>query len=109
VPALAPIFLFVQILGVVAHVRLGLGRWPTPMIDNYQTPLFHLQAIVTFATALYAIMAAPAVFVGVFYPRKARVSRRVHFTQFAVHVTGWLLIWGFWKWDPQRFVTWFMD
>lgn len=40
VPCGTSLALFFGILSIAAHIRLGLGHWPTPMIVNHQTEFY---------------------------------------------------------------------
>jgi len=37
-----PLLLLLGLLTLALHVRLGLGRWPVPVIENYQTASYLL-------------------------------------------------------------------
>lgn len=96
-------------VSLAAHVRLGLGHWPVPMVENYATPAFKVHFIalqVFFGLALYSF--AP-VWMLLLCARRFRVSFRFHALQSAVYAGGWLTILLICWIDPWRFMEWLAD
>jgi hypothetical protein len=96
-------------LTLAAHVRVGLGHWPTPMLENYQTAAYnrHTQAFIWLA--LVTVYAAVPLWLvslcfGVF-----RISLKTHLIQTGIYAVGWALIVLYSFIDPGRFIEWFLD
>ena len=94
---------------MAVHVRIGLGHWPVPVLENYLTSasILHMLVInMTFAFSVYC--AGPlwviCLLVPVFRPSSASIHQ-----QLAVTAIGWLLIVGFLTLDPTPFSAWLLD
>lgn len=91
------------------HVRLGLGHWPAPMMEDYATPAFkvHFLALqISFGLALYSFAPVWMLFL---CARRFRVSVRFHALQSAVYAGGWLTILLICWIGPWRFMEWLAD
>jgi len=108
---LTPFLLLLVFLALVAHVRIGLGHWPEPMVENYQTAAFraHHGAVIWFGC--FTIWGAlPLWLVLVCIQRFRRSwSWKLHVLQAAVYAVGWCAIAAYAAWDPGRFVDWYLD
>ena len=107
---LAPVILLAVFISLALHVRVGLGHWPKPMVENYRTEayerheeVFKVTALITFYGALPCWM----LFI-IAFPR-LRGSAKLHLAQGAIYAAGWALIGLYWVVDPWRFVEWLLD
>lgn len=106
--ALSPMALFLALLSFAIHVRLGLGHWPTPMFENYETPLssFHEGAMVVLG--YFCILVGPPIWLGVTVLNRAVGS--VQFKkQLIIYLAGWALILIAGVCDPTTFSEWLLD
>jgi hypothetical protein len=106
---LTRLLLLLIFLTLAAHVSIGLGHWPTPMWENYQTIAYtaHEQFFVWFA--LFTVYAAIPLWLLALCFRPLRISRRTHLLQAGAYAAGWGFIALYATWDPGRFTEWFLD
>jgi hypothetical protein len=104
-----PVMLLLCILSVAIHVRIGLGRFPKPMVDKYSNAAldFHVRAVHCFG--MFTMFAAIPLWLLLLCFRTHRISWEIHLLQAAIYLTGWGLVVGYLYWDPYRFVEWFLD
>jgi len=108
-PCLAPLGLFIGILTLAAHVRLGLGRWPVPMIESYDTKGYHYHEMLLFLLGVVALYVAGPLWAILVAIPKLRLSPKRHLLQFTVFISGFVLIFLAAKLDPTTFTEWFLD
>jgi ABC-type branched-subunit amino acid transport system permease subunit len=106
---LAPLGLFIGILTLAAHVRLGLGRWPVPMIESYDTKGYHYHEMLLFLLGVVALYVAGPLWAILVAIPKLRLSPKRHLLQFTVFISGFVLIFLAAKLDPTTFTEWFLD
>lgn len=109
IPGLAPMLLLVAILTLAAHVRLGLGHWPTPMVESYHSPGYLRHEVIVGLIGGFALyVAGPlwAIFVAIPW---FRISAKTHLIQLAMYLGGFLLIFLAGKFDPTPFTEWLLD
>lgn len=109
IPSLASLLLLVGILSMAAHIRLGLGHWPVPMIENYNSKAYQYHEWVVGMVGIFALyIAGPlwAIFVAIPW---FRLSAKKHLFQLAVLLSGFLLIFLAGKFDPTTFTEWLLD
>lgn len=94
---------------MAGHVRLGLGHWPKPMWEDYQTTLFRVHWHALVALAFFTVYAAIPLWLLLLCPRRFRISLRAHVIQFAAYGLGWMLVFLVLKYDPTTFTAWFLD
>ncbi|OYV05924.1 MAG: hypothetical protein CFE26_09045 [Verrucomicrobiales bacterium VVV1] len=109
IPSLAPLGLFLGVLSLAAHVRLGLGRWPVPMIENYDTKGYHYHEMLVFLLGIGALYVAGPLWAILVAIPKLRLSPKRHLLQLAVFISGFVLIFLAAKLDPTTFTEWFLD
>ena len=101
--------LLVIFLTLAVHVRVGLGHWPTPVLENYHTMAcsLHEQAVIWVAvfTMFFAI---PLWLISLLF-RIFRISLKTHFIQAGAYVVGWMMLILYACIDPHRFVEWLFD
>ena len=105
----APLTLLLLLLSLAAHIRLGLGRWPTPMVDDYPSALFRLHNHAVGIWLLFSLFGAlPTWFFCQIFPqwRSSFHQARTHFALFAL---GWIVIVLAARIDPTTFTPWFLD
>jgi hypothetical protein len=105
---LSPVLLLLDILLLGAHVRLALGHWPNPMVENYSSPAFtwHSRGVVYFG--LFAAYGALPLWLLLCF-RSLRRRRWTHLSQLGAFIVGWAAVIAYMQFDPHRFVAWFMD
>lgn len=109
VAAWSPAALFVVLLTMAAHIRLGLGHWPTPMVEDYETKLFQTHETVFFFTyALSVLSALPLWVLCVLLPALRRPVRD-RLWQPVIYGLGWGMIFLAAYLDPTTFTTWLID
>jgi hypothetical protein len=96
-------------LTLAAHVRLGLGHWPTPMLENYQTTAYSRHEQVFIWVALFTVYAAVPLWLVSLCFGMFRISLKTHLTQTGICAVGWALIALYSFMDPGRFMEWFLD
>jgi hypothetical protein len=105
----APLILLLLLVSLAAHIHVGLGRWPTPMVDDYQSVLFRLHDHVVGAWLLFSLFGAlPAWFFCQIFPRW-RMPGPKALTHIALFFAGWLLIFIAARVDSTTFTAWFLD
>ncbi len=88
------------------HVRLGLGHWPEPMFENYDTPLFRMHnGCLLFILFGVGPLWLFCLLVRAFRPRPPRIIAK----QFAFFAAGCLAIAAVLAFDPTPFSAWFLD
>jgi len=107
--ALSSLALLVAILTLAVHVRLGLGHWPEPMVEDYQTAAFKIHEWVTVALAHFALFMAIPLWPLLLLFKKFRAGVRTHMVQSIIYSVGWLLIYLVIRFDPTSFSKWLLD
>lgn len=101
------LFIFIT-LGI--HLRLGLGHWPTPMFEDYRTPVFdfHVQILLSFLS--FALYGAGPLWLLCLLVRPLRPLRlHTAVAQLVLCAMGWVSIFGFLTFDPTTFSAWCLD
>ena len=106
---LSPLLLLFVFLTLAAHVRLALGHWPTPMIENYDTAAYSRHEQVFTWAALFTVYAAIPLWLVALCFRVFRISLKTHLIQAGAYALGWALIALYGFIDPGRFTEWFLD
>lgn len=101
---LISLLLFVTL---AVHLRMGLGHWPQPMIENYSTPLFNIHAMVVALVAGLTLILS--LFVWWALTIWADTSRRDSLLQLGIYFCGWLLLILAAYSDPTTFTSWLLD
>ncbi|MCW5198656.1 hypothetical protein VU06_02780 [Desulfobulbus sp. F3] len=99
--------LFLTLVTLAIHIRLGLGRWPV-YGEEYHTVLFRTHEVFLYGAALVAFLVAAPLWLLLCF-RSFRVSWRTRLVQAMVFISGWLLISLSGKYDPTSFTDWFLD
>jgi hypothetical protein len=105
----SPLLLLFLFLTLAVHVRVGLGHWPTPVFEDYQTMAYRLHVQAFLWVALFALYAALPLWLVSLCFRVFRISLRAHLIQAGVYAVGWVLIILYAYVDPCRFAEWFLD
>jgi heme/copper-type cytochrome/quinol oxidase subunit 3 len=105
----SPVLLFLAFITLAMHARVGLGHWPTPMVENYDSPAYRTHELVFTLIALFTLFVAVPSWLLMLCFRPFRISLRTHVVQAGVYVAGWLLIVLYGAIDPGRFMEWFLD
>ncbi len=108
--AFSPFFLLFCFFTLGIHIRLGLGHWPTPMLEDYHTRAFDIHAAIfgiVVTCAFYA--AAPVWFVCLFFRALRPSWPRAICSQLAICASGWLIIAAVYRFDPTTFTAWVLD
>lgn len=106
---LSPFFLLLTFITLALHVRLGLGHWPKPNFENYETPLFEIHELILLVIGIFAIYIAFPMFTLLLIPPSFRGPFRYHARQILIFIMGWLLIIAAANLDPTTFTDWFLD
>jgi hypothetical protein len=106
---LSPLVVLFVFVTLAAHVRLGLGHWPMPMLESYATTAYsrHVQVFVWFAR--FAVYGAIPLWIVALCFRRFRISLKTHLIQAVVYVAGWVFIGIYGMVDPGSFAEWFLD
>jgi membrane-bound acyltransferase YfiQ involved in biofilm formation len=92
------------------HLRLGLGHWPMPMVEDYDSPIFRLHEWLLIGCLTFAyLIAAPLYLLCLAIPALRPAPLRVVLLQLAIWLLGWLLFIGLYHFDPTPFSAWFAD
>jgi hypothetical protein len=100
--------LLLGILSLAVHVRLGLGHWPEPMVEGYDTTAFKLHQWLVFAIGHFAIFLAIPLWPLLLLFKRFRAGVKTHLVQSIVYSVGWLLIYLFLEYDPTSFSEWWL-
>ena len=106
---ISPFVLGLAYVTMGLHIRLGLGHWPKPMVENYQTLAFRIHEGAFFVVMLFTVFAAVPLWVVFLCFRRLRLSWRAHAAQALTYGLGWLVILVAGKLDPTTFTDWFLD
>jgi hypothetical protein len=106
---LAPVYLLVVYVAMAIHIRVGLGHWPKPMVEDYHSVLFQVHKWLLVGCIFFAVFAAIPVWVLLLCFRAFRITLRIHVAQLGIFVLGWLLIFLAAYFDPTTFTDWFLD
>jgi hypothetical protein len=106
---LSPLVLLFVFLTMAAHVRLGLGHWPTPMTEDYHTAAFSRHEQVFAGVVAFTVYAAVPLWLAALCFRRFRISFRTHLVQAGAYAAGWVLIGAYAFIDPGSFLKWFLD
>ncbi len=107
--ALAPWGFLMLLASVILHLRLGLGRFPKPMWDDYLTSAFRVHASIVLAAGWVSALVVPLVWLAMQAFPRLRAPTAVFLRQFAVTVLGWAVFFAFAIGDPWRLVSWYLD
>ena len=91
------------------HIRLGLGHWPKPMTEDYNTVAFRIHMWAMTWILLFTVFAAGPLWMVFLCIKALRLPWRVHLAQVLVYGLGWLLIFLAARCDPTTFTEWFRD
>ena len=105
----SPFVLGLAYVAMGLHLRLGLGHWPKPMIENYETLAFRIHEIAFYLLLLFTVFAAVLLWLVFLCFRRLRLSWRVHIAQALTYSLGWLVLLVVGKYDPTTFTEWFLD
>jgi hypothetical protein len=105
----SPLLLLFVFLTLAAHVRIGLGHWPTSIIENYRTTAYSLHVKSFFWIGLFAVYAAIPLWLVSLCFRVFRISLRTHLIQAGVYAVGWAFVALYAFVDPYKFVEWLLD
>jgi hypothetical protein len=101
--------LLLTFITMAAHVRLGLGHWPTPMTEDYRTLGFRIHEWALIGILMFTVYVAGPLWLVFLFFRRLRLSWRAHLAQLLAYGAGWLLIFLAGKYDPTTFTDWFLD
>jgi hypothetical protein len=96
-------------LALALHVRLGLGHWPTPMIENYRTTFFTVHYQILLGVGLFAVYGAAPLWFLLLCVHRFRGAWRTHIAQGVAYILGWIMMFLVVKFDPTTFTDWFLD
>jgi uncharacterized membrane protein YedE/YeeE len=103
-----PVLFLVLYSTLVAHLRLGIGRWPLHISDNPTTGLFHVHSVAAgllfgFGIVLVPISAILAAILA-FVPAARRSAASL-----AIFTLGCLIAFAVMHLAPNSFMTWWWD
>lgn len=101
--------LFVSYITLALHVRLGLGHWPKPMHETYETSWYIAHGWLFLSVFLFATVAAAPLWLLSFKFSKIQMPRRIRGIQLGVFGAGWVLFYVYVTIDPGSFTVWFLD
>lgn len=107
--ALAPLGFLVLLATTILHLRLGLGRFPEPMRDDYTAPAFRFHVALTHGLGVGVFLGVPALWLLLMAFPRFRTPPGVFARQFAVFLAGWGIFFAFAVADPARLVSWYLD
>lgn len=107
--ALSSLALFITIVSLALHVRLGVGHWPQPMWEDYRTTVFDVHLLAVTGVGFFTVFVSVPLWALCICIPRLRLSARTHLIQAALYVLGWSLIVGFVMLDPYQFIDWLAD
>jgi hypothetical protein len=109
VSALSPTILLMVLVTFALHVRIGVGHWPTPMWEDYRTPLAARHEGLIELVLFFTLFAAPAIWLICSILNFKRESHAAKINQLFLYAAGWLLIVLAGTLDPTTFTAWLLD
>ncbi|MBI4557102.1 MAG: hypothetical protein HY706_05910 [Candidatus Hydrogenedentes bacterium] len=106
---LSPLLLLFVFITLAARVRLGLGHWPTPMLEGYDTAAYRTHEQVLISVVVFAVCGAVPLWLASACLRLFRVSLKTLLLQAGAYALSWGLIALYIAIDPGRFTEWFLD
>jgi hypothetical protein len=100
--SLVPWIWLALLVSIALHLRVGLGYWPRPVLDNYTSGGFSVHFVTVALIGVFSLASVAPISIGL-------VIMRTSPFQPLIYCLGWLCIVGFCKYDPTRFVTWLLD
>jgi hypothetical protein len=107
--ASSPVLLLMIWIAMAIHLRLGLGHWPKPMVEDYKTFAFDVHEMILILVGYFAVFIALPLGLILVCFKRFRGPMSLHIRQAATFVVGWALIVLFARLDPTTFTDWFMD
>ena len=108
--ALSPFALLLVFLAFGVHIRLGIGHWPIPMIENYHSTAFSIHEWVLMICVWFSLFVAGPLWLICLLLRSLRPAwPRTVVSQLVTCAAGWLAIFAVLTFDPTTFSAWFLD
>jgi|JI10StandDraft_1071094.scaffolds.fasta_scaffold138434_2 hypothetical protein len=107
--ACCPLALLFLLLALALHIRLGLGHWPRPMVEGYDSFWFGLHDDAVGWMYLFSLHCAGPLWLAMVCVPQLRLSLRRHLFQCGVFFGGWFLIFLAGRLDPTTFTEWLLD
>lgn len=105
----APLILLGGFLALALHVYVGLGRWPEPMVESYETTVTEALEVFIFCVGVFALYLAGPLWILAHCLRKPREAARIQAIQVAVFCLGWVLVFVIPFVVLKQFTEWFLD
>lgn len=100
-----PMVSFLSLCSVAVIVRVGLGRWPTPIFENY--PSIWVDSLLVIVGLF--LMSLPLLWLIALAMIWTLSPRRIATFQTALLLAGYALFAAFWFLAPRPFIAWFLD
>ncbi|MGI9241741.1 MAG: hypothetical protein ACR2RV_13145 [Verrucomicrobiales bacterium] len=108
IPAISSLVVLFAYVSLAFHVRIGLGHWPKPMFENYDTNFYYAHGWLFLGLGFFALfLAAPLWLVGLKFPI-FRTPKQTRFIQLGLFGLGWVLFYLYVTIDPGSFTEWFL-
>jgi len=104
-----PYLLLLGLVTLALHVRLGLGRWPVPIFENYVTVPYLLHEHYVYTWLLLTVIGSLPAWGLLLSFQRGQLSLRACAKQLACYALGWGLIFLTAILDPTPFTEWFLD
>ena len=108
---LTPALLLLVFFTLAVHVRIGLGHWPTSMVENYHATAYVMHERAFLWIGCFTVWGAIPLWLVLVCIQRFRPlwSWKLHLVQAATYAAGWGAIAAYTAWDPCQFVAWFLD
>jgi len=108
IPAALWILTPVIFLGLALHVRVGLGHWPKPLIERYETSAYQSHELVLEVVANLAIFTGGIWLLAICF-KKTRPAWRTLLPQIILYLAGLGIYFLFRAINPGHFFDWYLQ
>ena len=107
--AFSPFLIFVVFGAMAMHVRLSLGHWPKPMIEDFSSPYMPIFGRCIGLAMTISTEYAIAIWLLIVSIKPLRISWRAHISQVIFYLNSWFLTLLCCIFLPGDFISWYFD
>ena len=102
--ALGPLLVPALLMAAAFHLRIRLGHWAVPMVDDY-----HGHGTVFFWFLVLAVVPAIPFWIIMLFSSLTRLPLRQRVFHIATYFASWALFALYCRIDPWRYIEWYLD